>query len=510
MEKRTLLAVALSILVLVAFSYFFQPKNVPQPEQAQKAEPKSETAPAKETPSVAPQIPQVPVPVKTTGADITIETDLYKAVFTTNGAVIKSWELKKYKDKNGIALSMLKQPETIPPLSLLFEGAERDFPQRVTYQSNTDSLVLNKDKSKGEVILNYDYQGMRITKHFIFYNDGYNVDLSIETVNSPAYSLAVGTNFGVVEKADRLHRGPVILVDTDRSEFDEKLKETKNFTGNIFWIAQEDKYFTAAIVPRTAVLGATVWKDGTTPEIALKLSPQKQDFVLYAGPKEYDKLKALNLKLEHMVDFGWFTIVAMPLFWVLKFFYKFIGNYGWTIVLITIIVRIPFIPLLHKSQQTMKKMQDIQPQIAEMKERYKKDAQKMQKELMGLYKKHKVNPMGGCLPMLLQIPVFIALYNVLAKAIELRGAPFMWWITDLSVKDPYYIFPVVMGITMVIQQKMTPTTMDPMQAKMMMFMPIVFTFMFLSFPAGLVLYWLVNNLLAIAQQYYANKTMAHS
>ncbi|MBI4710402.1 MAG: membrane protein insertase YidC [Nitrospirae bacterium] len=488
MEKRTLLAVALSILVLVAFSYFLQPKNAPQPEQAKKAEPKSETpaAAVKGIPSVPPQTPQAPVPVKAAGADIAIETDLYRAVLTTNGAVIKSWELKKYKDKSGIALSLLKQPGAIPPLSLLFEGAEKDFPQKVTYQSNTDSLTLNKDKSKGEIILNYDYQGLRITKHFIFYNDGYNVDLSIETVNTPVYSLAVGTEFGIFEIADNIHRGPVILVDTDRSEFDEKLKETKNFTGNIFWIAQEDKYFTAAIVPRTAVLGATVWKDGTAPEIALKLNPGKQDFVLYAGPKEYDKLKALNLKLEHMVDFGWFTIVAMPLFWVLKFFYKFIGNYGWAIVLITIIVRIPFIPLLHKSQQTMKKMQDIQPQIAEMKERYKKDAQKMQKELMELYKKHKVNPMGGCLPMLLQIPVFIALYNVLAKAIELRGAPFMWWITDLSVKDPYYIFPVVMGATMVIQQKMTPTTMDPMQAKMMMFLPIVFTFMFLSFPSGLV------------------------
>ena len=510
MEKRTLLAVALSILVLVAFSYFSQPKNVPQPEQAQKAELQSETAPAKETPSVAAQMPQMPVSVKTAGSDITVETDLYKAVLTTNGAVIKSWELKKYKEKNGMALSLLKQPGTIPPLSLLFEGADRHFPQKVTYQSNADSLTLNKDKSKGELILNYDYQGMRITKHFVFYNDGYNVDLSIETVNTPSYSLAVGTNFGIFETTDNIHRGPVILIDTDRSEFDEKLKETKNFTGNIFWIAQEDKYFTAAIIPRTAVAGASVWKDGTTPEIALKLNPGKQDFVLYAGPKEYDTLKALNLKLEHMVDFGWFTIVAMPLFWVLKFFYKFIGNYGWTIVLITIIVRIPFIPLLHKSQQTMRKMQDIQPHIAELKERHKKDPQKMQKELMELYKKHKVNPMGGCLPMLLQIPVFIALYNVLAKAIELRGAPFMWWITDLSLKDPYYIFPVVMGITMVIQQKMTPTTMDPMQAKMMMFMPIVFTFMFLSFPAGLVLYWLVNNLLAIAQQYYANKTMATS
>ena len=195
----------------------------------------------------------------------------------------------------------------------------------------------------------------------------------------------------------------------------------------------------------------------------------------------------------------------MPLFWVLKFFYKFFGNYGWSIIILTILIRIPFIPILNKSQQSMKKMSTIQPMMAEIKEKYKKDPQKMQKEITALYKKHKVNPIGGCLPMFLQIPVFIALYNVLLKAIELRGAPFILWIADMSIKDPYYIFPVVMGLSMLLQQKMTPSTMDPKQAKIMMFMPIVFTFMFLSFPAGLVLYWLVNNVLAIIQQYFVNK-----
>ncbi len=273
----------------------------------------------------------------------------------------------------------------------------------------------------------------------------------------------------------------------------------------INWIAQEDKYFTAALVPVTPVEGAHLWSEKDTAEIALKLSSQKNDLILYAGPKEYDRLKLLNAGLEHIIDFGWFAFVAMPLFWVLKFFYSFLGNYGWAIIILTIITRIPFIPLLHKSQQSMKKMQKIQPMMAELKEKYKNDSAKMQKETMALYKKYKVNPIGGCLPMFLQIPVFIALYNVLLRAIELRGAPFIFWITDLAAKDPYYILPVVMGGTMVLQQKMTPSAMDPKQAKMMMLMPVIFTFMFLSFASGLVLYWLVNNILGIAQQYVANK-----
>ena len=508
MEKRTIIAVVLSIAILIGYSYFFQSKPVPkQPEPPVKNETKSDAPLKKEiTPVQSPSF-QTSIPQESQEADIIVETELYKAVLTNKGGIIRSWELKKYKDKDGKNVVLLKQPRTIAPLGILFEGADRDLPQKLIYMTNTDKLILSGKEATGELVFTYNSQGLFIRKKLVFYNNNYKVDFSMETINTPQYLLPVGTDFGIFDKQAKTHKGPVILADTDRNEFDEKLKEAKYFTGNIYWIAQEDSYFTAAVVPRTKIMGASVWKEGDTAEIAFKLSPEKHDFVLYAGPKDYDRLKVLNLKLEHLIDFGWFSIVAMPLFWVLKFFYKFIGNYGWAIVLITIITRIPFIPLMHKSQQTMKKMQEIQPKILELKERHKKDPQQMQKELMGIYKKHKVNPMGGCLPMVLQIPVFIALYNVLSKAIELRGSPFIWWIHDLSVKDPYYILPVVMGITMVIQQKMTPTTMDPTQAKMMMVLPIVFTFMFLTFPSGLVIYWLINNILAIAQQYYANKSM---
>jgi YidC/Oxa1 family membrane protein insertase len=227
--------------------------------------------------------------------------------------------------------------------------------------------------------------------------------------------------------------------------------------------------------------------------------------MIYAGPKEYERLQKLHVGLEHIIDFGFFSILARPLFWVLKFFYKFLGNYGWAIVLLTIIVRIPFIPLINKGQKSMRKMQELQPKLSEIKEKYKKDPQKMQHATMEIYKKYKVNPVGGCLPMLLQIPVFYALYKVLMIAIELRGAPFLFWITDLSAKDPYYILPIIMGITMVIQQRMTPSSLDPAQNKMMMLMPVVFTFLFLNFASGLVLYWLINNILSIAQQFYTNK-----
>jgi YidC/Oxa1 family membrane protein insertase len=507
MEKRTLFAIILSILVLVVWSYFFTPKPVPpgktrpaeQPQIQKTLEPEKRV-----------ELPAQPLkePEDTTGKEVIVETDLYRAVFSTKGAVIKQWEIKKYKDSTGKAVTLLKTPDSIPPLSILFEGEERDIMQKAIYRVNRDRLVLTGDGKQGRLVFITNYQGMTIKKNFLFHSGLYRVDITVEAINTPPYLFSLGTDFGIFDKTGRGHRGPVILIDSDRKQFDEKLKGEKYFMGNIRWIAQEDKYFTAAIVPVGKIEGVSVWKDEKSTEIALKLSPGKNDFVLYAGPKEYDGLKKLGLGLEHIIDFGWFSIVAMPLFWVLKFFYSFLGNYGWAIILLTIITRIPFIPLMHKSQQSMKKMQKIQPLMAELKEKYKKDPQKLQKEMTELYKKHKVNPVGGCLPMLLQIPVFIALYNVLLNAIELRGAPFILWIKDLSARDPYYILPVVMGISMVIQQKMTPSSMDPKQAKMMMFMPIVFTFLFLTFPSGLVLYWLVNNILAIIQQYYANKKVS--
>jgi len=505
MEKRLILAMVMSIIVLVVWSYFSQPRLVHQ-----KRGPTTQKITKPRARLKIPGATSQPLPFikDKKGGDVVIETDLYRVIFSTKGAIIKSWELKKYKGKNNTPVWLLKNPGSIPPLAILFETSNRNLPQKLLYKVNTKRLILDSNKnSKGEVIFTSHYEGISIKKRFVFYNDDYRVDFSIETLNTPPYLLPVGTNFGIFNKKQMGHRGPVILMESDkRKEFNEKLRGEKYFTGDIRWIAQEDKYFTAAIVPLTKIEGASIWKENDDmPEIALKLNSQRHEFILYAGPKEYDRLKRLNVGLEHIIYFGRFSIVAMPLFWVLKFFYKFLGNYGWAIVLLTLIIRIPFIPLMHKSQQSMKKMQAIQPLMNQIREKYKKDPQKMQKEIMELYKKHKVNPLGGCLPLLLQIPIFIALYNVLLKAIELRGAPFILWIKDLSARDPYYILPVVMGVTMVIQQKMTPTTMDPRQAKFMMLMPIIFTFLFLTFPAGLVLYWLVNNIIAIAQQYYINK-----
>jgi YidC/Oxa1 family membrane protein insertase len=519
MDKRTILAVALSLAVLMGWSIFFQKKQVPQykkPAQgtapAPAASPSDQKTPPAKKEAALPATPlEKPMPSTLlsgiSGEDVVVETDLYRAVFTTGGAVLKHWELKKYKDKSGKPVILLKEPGNIPPLSLLLEGPDRMLPQKLTFSVNTKKITLTSGgKESGELIFSFNNSGILIRKKLVFYNNSYKVDLSIETENTPSFLLPVGTSMGIFDKngSSRAHSGPLVLLNMDKENFTEKSGD-KFMTGNINWIAQEDLYFTAAMVPQTTIEGAKFWKEAGESEIALSLKPGKHSFLFYAGPKEYDRLKQLNVKLEHIIDFGWFSIIAMPLFWVLKFFYKYIGNYGWSIVILTILVRVPFIPILNKSQQSMKKMQKIQPLMAELKEKYKNDPQKMQKETMALYKKYKVNPVGGCLPMLLQIPVFIALYNVLLQAIELRGAPFVFWITDLASKDPYYILPVVMGLTMVIQQKMTPSAMDPKQAKMMMLMPVVFTFMFLTFPAGLVIYWLVNNVLGIIQQYFVNK-----
>jgi len=506
MEKRTLIAVILSLIVLLGWSFLQQKIAPPKPLPVEQPPTKTET-PVEKKQALLPVPPSAVLPEtkETSASDVIVETDLYKAVFSTEGAIIKSWELKTFKDSKKMPVMLLKAPGSIPPLGILFEGDNRGEPLKFIYETNTRKLFLSGADNRGELVFTYSGNGMFIRKKFIFYNDDFKADISIETANTPPYLLPVGTDFGVFDKEQREHKGPVILANSDRKEFDEKLKEQADFTGPIRWIAQEDKYFTAALIPVGQTGGARVWKEGSSVEIAFNVTQQKQDFIFYAGPKEYDRLKQLNSGLEHIIDFGWFAFIAMPLFWVLKFVYKYLGNYGWAIILVTIAVRIPFIPILNRSQQSMKKLQKVQPLMNEIKEKYKKDPQRMQKEMMELYKKHKVNPVGGCLPMLLQIPVFIALYNVLGKAIELRGAPFAFWITDLAAKDPYYVLPITMGVTMVIQQKMTPSTMDPTQAKIMMFMPIIFTFMFLSFPSGLVLYWLVNNILGIVQQYFVNK-----
>jgi YidC/Oxa1 family membrane protein insertase len=526
MEKRALIAVAIAFLILLGYQYIIV-KTEPPKVQVQSTVEEKVVPSAPQPPSVALE-PSMPVSqkkgVSATETEVRVDTELYLAVFSTKGATLKHFELKGYKDNNGKGVALLQNTEGAPPLAI---GLKDDFAlSNVNFRLSGRDISLDKNNKSASLLFEYADSGVSVKRSFTFYNDSYKIDIKDEVAGPPDYWITLGTDFGIFDSKDTTtHVGPVILKDTDRLEFDRtKLNEVKSFNQGLKWIAQEDKYFFASLVPVTQVEEARVWQLKDFVATAFKAKAGTNSFVLYAGPKAYDDLKALHMGLEHIVDFGFFSIIALPLFWVLKLFYTLTGNYGWAIILLTIIVRIPFIPLVNKSQKSMKKMQEIQPRMAEVKEKYKKDPQRMQKEMMELYKTHKVNPLGGCMPMLLQIPVFFALYKILLIAIELRSAPFISWIKDLSAPDTLFghiplsfpliggfavgPLPILMGITMLIQQKMTPTTMDPAQNRIMMFMPIIFTFMFLNFASGLVLYWLMNNLFSIAQQFYVNQKVA--
>lgn len=501
MEKRTLLAIVLSLAVLMLWQLLF----VKPPERKPSARPFAAVEPAEPVKPLVPVPMSEPAPIPEEEKLIKVETELYTATFTSRGGTVKSWLLKKYKDRDGLSLDLIKEGGIYPALGIGWKG---DYTvSKANFNVIGGDLSLDSDRGTGSVSFEYQTPEYSIRRTYTFYSDKYKFDLKDEVRGLPEYEITLGGDFGIYQRKDRItHVGPVLLRDTDRIELtDRKLKETKIYTGALKWIAQEDKYFVASIAPISRMDEARAWKFQDSQVISLKGTPGVNELLVYAGPKEHDRLKQYGVGLEHIIDFGFFSIIARPLFWILKQFHRALGNYGWAIVFLTIVIRIPFIPIVNKGQRAMKRLQELQPRMQEVREKHKKDPQRMQKEMTELYKKHKVNPMGGCLPMLLQIPVFFALYKVLLVAIELRDAPFMLWITDLSQKDPYYILPIVMGITMVAQQKMTPSTGDPKQQKLMMFMPVVFTLLFLNFASGLVLYWLVNNVLSIVQQFYVNK-----
>lgn len=524
MDKRTLLAIVLALIVLVLYQFLVPPTKPPKMEE-QKVEkgisPATKTTEEKEkTPHKAKE------PISTEVIEeklIHVDTELYRAILTNKGAVIKSLELKKYTDKDKIPVQLLQTKEpSILPLSILPTGNSQEMNKGIlkgTYKVDTEKVTLSKDHGKETVTFFYqDLSGASVKKILTFYSNDYRIDLKILTEGITGdYTLSLGQDFGIFEPKEGYgHVGPVSRIDGNNIMSNrDKIKEPLNYKGNIAWTALEDKYFTAALAPISKVDGVVVNKIGDSVSTGLIVMSQDGEFIIYAGPKEYDRLKTLKVGLEEIIDYGWFPLgrtgnklLALPFFRLLKLFYSFLDNYGLAIMLLTILIKVIFIPLTNKSQKSMKAMQALTPKINEIREKFKKDPQRMNKEIMGLYKKNKVNPMGGCLPMLLQLPVFIALYNVLMYSIELRGAPFYLWIRDLSSKDPFYVLPIVMGISMFIQQKMTPTSADPMQAKIMLVLPVIFTFMFLSLPSGLVLYWLVNNILSIAQQYYINKKLA--
>ncbi len=500
--------------VIILWSMFVQ-KPVPPPEAPPGTAPAGMNAPAPEAPEVsevpeaAPKTPAVPVPVTEAAPEriVRVQTPLYKASLSSRGGTVMKWTLREYAEKDGSGVELVSEGG---PYDALAVGWDDDYTlSRANFAVTGDDLSLSADNPTGTLVFEFVTDDYSIRRTYTFHFDSYVVDIKDEVAGTPGYQITLGGDFGMPNRAERYtHVGPVLLLQTDLEQIKPKKLDDgpKIFGGaETKWIALEDKYFCAALVPKKPMVDAKAWKYQDSAAVAFKGEPGVNEFSLYAGPKLQEMLSAAGGGLEHIVDFGFFSPISRPIFWLLKQIYAILGNYGWAIVILTIVVRIPFIPIVNKGQRSMKRLQKVQPLMQQVKEKYKNDPKRMQAEMMNIYKKHKVNPMGGCLPMLIQIPVFFALYKVLMVAIELRGAPWALWITDLSVKDPLYILPIVMGISMFVQQKMTPTGGDPKQQKIMMFMPVIMTFLFVNFPSGLVLYWLTNNLLSIGQQIFVNK-----
>lgn len=537
MEKRVVTFLLLSLAIIFGYEFvltelgLLTPPPAPSEQAAtstasnssSEAVRDSEMGPVSSSPSVSQKSggerggPQEAV--NSAAETIEVETSLYRAKFNTRGAVLTGWQLKRYRGNgaDGADVELVRQGGKFAgPLAVKTDdvGLTKELNEGV-YRVERDFASLDQANQTGHVTFIYEDErtGVRLEKRLTFHADSYLVDIDVkQTGLTGSMQIGMGTNFGIVVWGEGFigNIGPVALVD-GKIAVDLPDGESER-TGSVKWAGLQDKYFLSVLIPKE---GASVWVKkedeklvSTAVRLPIAASGSTVGLQLYAGPKEYDTLQALQIGLEDSIDFGWFIFgswgwvkaVAKPIFYVLRYINEYTGNYGVSIILLTIAIKLVFIPLQYKSYKSMKEMQLIQPKAAALQEKFKDDRERLNRELIKLYRDNKVNPVGGCLPMLLQMPVFVALFNVLNVAIDLRQAPFTLWITDLSLQDPYYVFPILMGVSMLIQQKITPTTMDPAQAKMMLLLPVFMTFLFINFPAGLVLYWMTLNTLNIGQQ----------
>ncbi len=440
--------------------------------------------------------------------------------------------MKNYRETNA--------PDS-PPLSLVLPAPEIELPLGVELRGarawRDSAQVYQADRSKlslaggdtGSLVLRTTFEGQPIVKRFTFRGDKYPIDLVVETPapdslpaeltqatpdGKPAAVALLLTRARQKEQDDRTFEGPAALINDElvQTSFDD-LEAPEVLDGAVEWAGFEDHYFLVAAAPERAVSvrllpkGNAVEEKILTPRAAS--GPTNLTFTLYFGPKDRPILEAAGHGFAKGLDLGWFAPIALILLQVLEFSHRYSGNWGVDIILLTVLVKILFFPLTRKSFASMRDMQKVQPEMARIREKFKDDSQKMNTEVMELYKRHGVNPLGGCLPMVLQIPVFIGLYQLLQNTIQLRHAPFGFWVTDLAAPERLmvlgYGIPVLtllLGASMFLQQKLSPQAGDPNQQKIMMFMPVIFTFMFIGFPAGLTIYWLTNNLLTIAQQWW--------
>lgn len=529
MEKRTLLAIVVSIAILLLWDFFLIQPRVEKDATVKTQEAAEPPATQKQEPASI-DIPTLLATPQAAGTDetVVIETPLYRAVWASEGGRLVSLKLTGFRetmDPGADIVEMITSP--LPTITM--SGGFSDAGIRYR-PSHTGTVMVEQER------LDVSFQaqvaeGIILTKTFTIdpasYTIAYQTQVANQTPNpaSLQMTLLLDNIYPLDDKGSRYtFAGPVLLNGKHLEEF--KLSKVKkpgvyrDFSGEIKWFGFEDKYFLKVMIPMEPPQETSLTiKRRDAEHIDLHyavpttvIEPDKvvtTPYLIYIGPKELKTLQASGYGLKRALDFGFFDLIAKPMLMAMNWIYSYTRSYGWSIIILTFFIKLLLYPLSLKSFTSMKGLQKIQPLMKELQEKYKDDKQRLNQELMKLYSEHKINPMGGCLPMLLQIPILFALYRVFLSAIELRHTPFYimgTWLPDLSAKDPYYITPILMGLSQFVMQKMTPTTGDPTQQKMMLFMPVVFTFLFLSFPSGLVLYWLISNILSILQQAYINRT----
>jgi len=524
----------LILVMIFTFSSFmlwenWQKYNQPKPTaDAVATTPAGSAAP---TPSASLQAnaavaPTVSAPVST-AETFTVTTDLIKTTISAQGGDLIELDLLKYKaheDKEKTFQLLEAKHQYAAQSGLIGEGLPS---HRSIFKRVDGATTLAEGANELKVRLESEaINGVGIAKILTFKRGSYQIDVAWEITNGSDKAIAPHAYFQLQRddlapagetKMVSTFTGPAVYTEAEKFQkvdfsaiADNKAKFAK--TADNGWLAMVQHYFVAAWVPKENTLrefymrkveGGNVFQTGVIVPIA-EIAPGAKgetSVSLYAGPQEQSALKNVAAGLDLVVDYGWLTVVAAPIFWALEAIHKLVGNWGWAIVILTVIIKAIFFPLSAASYKSMAKMKLLTPRLTQLKERFGDDKQRLNQEMMKMYQTEKVNPLGGCLPILVQIPVFISLYWVLLGVVEMRDAPWVLWIHDLASPDPYYILPVIMMVSMFVQTKLNPTPPDPIQAKVMMAMPLIFGVMFFWFPAGLVLYWVVNNVLSIAQQW---------
>ena len=544
-NKRLFLFVALSFVTLLLWQSWMEDYGPPPPASSAVPEATSDLAPtgvpagvpessSDDLPSTsadsAPQVSALPdTELLKTAQYIDVETDLFKIRIDTTGGDLRQADLLDYPEttaKDSPPFRLLN--DTLPHLFVIQSGLRASVGTEPTHHVvySPEQTSYRMADTDNELVIPMTWrspEGVEVTKRYVFHRGSYAIDLQHEVRNHSGadwhgrqYRQLQRTQIAETAQSSFIYTymGGVIYSPEEKYEkikFDDMVKSDLDRTITDGWAAMLQHYFLGALIPARGEANRYYTKTLSNARYVIgMISPVQTvpagdsalfNTKIFLGPKLQDEMKQVAPGLELTVDYGLLTVLAQPVFWLLQKIHSLVGNWGWAIVLVTMLIKLAFYKLSETSYKSMANMRKLAPRLKTLKERYGDDRQKLNQAMMDLYKKEKINPLGGCLPIVVQIPVFISLYWVLLEAVELRQAPFILWITDLSTPDPYYILPLLMGITMLIQQKLNPAPMDPVQAKVMMILPVVFTVFFAFFPSGLVLYWVVNNTLSIAQQW---------